>query len=140
MVALAGQRDDLGEGRRRDGRQRGVDVLEGLAAIDARGVAGVNDALARRPARQAERERGHVEAKVAAAAGAALVVAGDAGTGVEDRAEAVAVGAERVVRLPLVDEQRLAGAGEGGVDVGVYGGRAATRAGASRRAIVPRRG
>ena len=98
-----------------------MDVLEGLVAIGSRGVAGMNDALTRPPAGLAERERGYVEAEVAAAAGSALVVAGDAGTGVEDRAEAVAVDAERVIRLPLVNEQRLAGAGEGGIDGGVPG-------------------
>ena len=52
-------------------------------------------------------EGGDVVFQTAAAAGAALVVAGDAGDRVEDRPEPIAARRQRIVRLPLVLEQHL---------------------------------
>src|SRR5205807_1774169 len=95
----------------RDGGQLGVHVVQRL--LEPLAPERVYDALARLLARRGRTNAkgGDVVVEGAAAAGTALVMAGDARGGVEHRPQSVALGGERVPYFPVVMEQLVAGPG-----------------------------
>ncbi len=84
-----------------------------LHAID---MMRVYDPLAQLVARRLGAERGDVERHFAAAARPALVMTRHARVGVVDGAKAVAARTQRILRLPRVVEQHLAGLGHRRID------------------------